>query len=431
MKSFYYNTMDFNPIIKEQREELEEIEEKERIIRREGLERTKKFLQYPNILAVMGVRRCGKSIFSYLLAKQYKFGYINFDDERLSGIKPQDLNRILQSFYELYGDIDYIILDELQNVEKWELFVNRLRRTKRVIITGSNSKLLSGELATHLTGRYIDFTLFPFSFNEFLDWKGFKKATVYTTKENAEILKFLKEYLERGGFPEVDKFGRAILPRIYEGIITKDILLRYKIRKEEELKTLARYLINNFSAEISYSKLSKILGIKHVSTLSKWISYLETSFLILKLERFAFKLKQQFLAPKKVYCVDTGIINMIGFRFSENIGRLMENTIAIELQRRKFQNPMIETYYWKDYQQREVDFVVKQGTKVEKLIQVTYATDKDEIEEREIEALIKASSELKCKNLLVITWDFGTEEKIRGKKIEFMPLWKWLLNQRS
>ena len=236
--------MDFSQIIKEQREELEEIEQRERIIGREGLEKTKEFLKYPNILAVMGVRRCGKSIFSYLLAKRNKFGYINFDDERLSGIKPQDLNRILQSFYELYGDVDYIILDELQNVKKWELFANRLRRTKRVIITGSNSKLLSGELATHLTGRYIDFTLFPFSFNEFLDWKGIKRAKVYTTKEKAEILKFLKRYLEVGGFPEVDKFGRAILPRIYADIVTKDILLRHKIRKEEEIKNLARYLIN-------------------------------------------------------------------------------------------------------------------------------------------------------------------------------------------
>ena len=154
---------------------------------------------------------------------------------------------------------------------------------------------------------------------------------------------------------------------------------------------------------------------------------MENSFLILKLERFTFKLKQQFLAPKKVYCVDTGVINMIGFRFSENIGRLMENTIAIELQRRKFLNTLLETYYWKDYQQREVDFVVKQGTKVEQLIQVTYATDKEEIEDREIEALIKASSELNCTNLLVISWDYEAEEKIRGKMIKFTPLWKWLL----
>lgn len=419
--------MDFSQIIKEQREELEEVEQRERIIGRDGLEKTAAFLKHPNILAVMGVRRCGKSIFSYLLARRNRFGYINFDDERLGGLKSHDLNRILQAFYELYGDVDYIILDELQNVKKWELFANRLRRTKRVIITGSNSKLLSGELATHLTGRYIDFTLFPFSFNEFLDWKGIKKAKVYTTKEKAEILKFLKRYLEVGGFPEVGKFGRAILPRIYKDIVTKDILLRHKIRKEEEIKNLTRYLINNFSAEISYSKLCKIIGIKHVSTVSKWVSYLEDSFLILKLDRFAFKLKQQFLAPKKVYCVDTGIINTIGFGFSENIGRLMENTIAIELQRRKFLDIPFETYYWKDYQQREVDFVVKQGTRVEQLIQVTYATDKEEIKDREIKALIKASSELDCKNLLVISWDYEAEEKIRGKRIKFTPLWKWLL----
>src|SRR3989344_1570711 len=156
--------MDFKSLIKEQREELENIEKKERIIERIGLEKARKSLRHPNILAVLGIRRCGKSIFSYLLAKNNNFGYINFDDERLVQLKSEDLNKILESFYELYGDVDYIILDEIQNVENWELFVNRLRRTKRVVLTGSNSKLLSGELSTHLTGRYLDIILFPFSF---------------------------------------------------------------------------------------------------------------------------------------------------------------------------------------------------------------------------------------------------------------------------
>lgn len=419
--------MDFKAVVKEQRGELERIGIEERIVERELLEKAKKFLKHPNILAVIGVRRCGKSIFSYLLAKENNFGYINFDDERLAGTKTEDLNKILEAFYTLYGDINYVILDEIQDVEGWELFANRLRRTKRVIITGSNSKLLAGELATHLTGRYIDVALFPFSFPEFLDLKGFRKAAVYTTREKAELLKFLNEYLKIGGFPEVNKFGKAMLLRIYDDVITKDVLLRYGIRKKEDLKQLARYLVTNFCEEISYSRLAKTFGVKHVSTLSNWISYLENSFLVFKLERFAFKLRQQFLAPKKIYCVDNGLVTAIGFGVSENFGKLMENSVAVELQRRKFPDRLTELYYWKDHQQNEVDFVLKEGPNVKELIQVTYASSRGDVKERETKALTKASKELKCRNLLVITWDYEGEEKIDGREIRFTPLWKWLL----
>ena len=210
--------MDFKSIIKEQREELEKIEKEENIIERTSLKESKKALAYPNIFAILGIRRCGKSIFSYLLAKQHKFEYINFDDERLTGLRSEDLNKILESFYELYGDIEFIILDEIQNVNNWELFANRLRRTKKIILTGSNSKLLSGELSTNLTGRYLDKLLFPFSFKEFLKFKGFGENKYYTTQEKAEIIKLLQEYLEMGGFPEAYKFGKGMISRIYEDI---------------------------------------------------------------------------------------------------------------------------------------------------------------------------------------------------------------------
>lgn len=419
--------MDFKTIIKEQREEIEIIEKKENIIERELSFKLKQFLDYPNILAITGVRRCGKSIFSHLLVKGKGFGYINFDDERLTGVKTEDLNKILQAFYEFYGDIDYIILDEVQDIKGWELFANRLRRTKRVIITGSNSKLLSGELATHLTGRYIDVTLFPFSFREFLTFNQIKKTTVYTTREKAEILKFLNNYLQIGGFPEINKFGKAILARIYNDTVSKDILLRHKIKKTEEIKQLARYLVSNFCQEISYRKLAKTLEVKHLSTLSKWISYLEQSFLVFRLERFAFKLKQQFIAPKKIYCIDNGIINAIGFNFSENAGQFMENAVAVELQRKRSLNPLTEIYYWKDHRQNELDFLIKSGKKVTQLIQVTHSTSRDEIKEREIKALLKAHQDLNCNNLLIITWDFEGEERIKGQKIKFVPLWRWLL----
>ena len=419
--------MDFRIIIKEQRKELEEIETRERLIDRESQNKALKYLKHPNILAVIGIRRCGKSIFSYLLAKEHSFGYVNFDDERLIGISAEDLNNVLDAFYELYNDVEFIVLDEIQNIKNWELFANRLRRTKKVMITGSNSKLLEGELATHLTGRYMDTKLYPFSFREFLKLKQVRLSSAYTTREKAGLIGNLEQYMATGGFPEVYKFDRSILPRIYDDIVTKDVILRYGIRKKDELKKFARYLVTNFSNEITYSKLSRILDIKHVSTVSNWISYLEQAFLIIKLERFDFKLKQQFVAPKKVYCIDTGIINSISFSTSENKGKIMENIVAVQLQRKYATEHGPEVYYWKDHQQKEVDFVIKKGAKIIELIQVTNASRSEEVNERELRSLVKASGELKSKNLKVITWDLAGEETIDKMKVKFTPLWSWLL----
>jgi len=419
--------MDIKGVIREQRKELEDILKKEKIIDREGLENAKSYLKRPNILIITGIRRCGKSIFSYLLERGHKFAYINFDDERLLGIKTEELNLVLQAFYELYGDIEYLIFDEIQNVKGWELFANRLRRTKKVIITGSNSSLLSGELASHITGRYLEVNLFPFSFKEFLNFKGFNFQNAYTTEEKAEILNKLKEYMEKGGFPESYSLGSPIVAKIYDNIITKDILLRYGIRKIDELKKLSRYIISNSSKEFTHNKLSNIINVERLSTISNWIYYLEETFLIFKLEKFDFKLKQQYKAPKKGYCIDTGIINSIGFKVSENIGATIETLVAIELQRRKRLNINLEIYYWKDYQQNEVDFVIKDKNKVSQLIQVSYILSKEDINEREIRSLLKGSKELRCDNLLVLTWDYEAEEKTDGKIIHYIPAWKWLI----
>jgi len=422
------NTEEIKRVLVAQREEVEEKFKKTKIIKREANKnRLKKYLLHPNILLILGIRRCGKSIFSLQIFEGEKYGYINFDDERLIEFTTKDFDKLLQGFYELYGEIDNIILDEPHNIYGWELFANRLRRTKKVIITGSNSKLLSGELATHLTGRHIDFTLFPFSFREFLVYNNLN-LEVYTTLERAQIFNHLKDYLFNSGFPEFPKFGKKILKTIYEDIIEKDVVKREKIKREEELRKIARFLVSNFSKEFTYSSLKEISTVKHLFTISNWVSALEEAYLIIKLERFSFKLKQKFVAPKKVYCIDNGLIGVAGFLTSENTGRLMENLVAIELLRRKsYWFSDWEIYYWKDYQQNEVDFVIKEGLDVKQLIQVTYASSKDEIEKREIKALLKASEQLKCKNLLVITWDYEDEWEIDNKKIKFIPLWKWLI----
>ncbi len=411
-------------IIIDQKEEIEDTFAKKTIIEREiSREELIKSLEHPNILAVLGIKRCGKSILSHLLLKGRDYGYINFDDERISSIDVKDLNVILQAFYELYGaELEYFILDEIQNVPGWELFANRLRRTKKVIVTGSNAKLLSGELATHLTGRYADVILYPFSFREFLNYKNLKND-IYSTKGIAELKVALKEYIKIGGFPEAHLFGREMTSRIYSDIIYKDVIVRHGIRNQKTFSELSNYLVSNFSREITYSKLKNITDIKNIHTIKNYTGYLESSYLLIFIKKFSFKLKEQMMAPKKVYCIDTGMIFSIAFKFSEDTGRLMENLVAVELERRRSQSGIPEIYYWKDYQQREVDFVLKEEKEIIELIQVSYASDKNDIEEREIKSLQKASLELRCKKLTLITWDF--EGEIRN--IKCVPLWKWLV----
>ncbi len=419
--------MDFRRIIAEQREELESIGPM--FVPREAFPGGESALAAPNVLAVLGVRRCGKSVFSYMLAKERTFGYVNFDDERLFDVTTKDLDRILQALYGLYGKIDYIILDEIQRVPGWELFANRLRRTKRVIVTGSNSKLLSGELATSLTGRHVDITLFPYSFSEYTASMGNPRREAVTAFEVAQAVKTLERYMETGGFPEAKTFGSGILRGIYSDIISKDILQRHKMRKSVTLRHLANHLATNICSETSYSRLAQQFDIGHVSTVSNWFGYLEQSYLFFKLDRFDYSLRQQVIAPKKIYCVDTGLARAVGFRFSDGIGKAMENIVAVELQRRKALEPNTDVYYWKDHAQREVDFIVKKDLDIRQLVQVTYASDRSEVPMREVASLETASKALRCKDLLVITWDYEGEEKLGTKKVRFVPLWKWLLEQ--
>jgi len=428
------NIAEIKRIIQDQERERNNLFTTEKIIEREaGKERALNAFRYPNIFAVLGVRRCGKSVFSWLCLRDRKYGCINFDDETLYGIKAKGLNLVLKSFYELYGtDLEYIILDEIQNVAGWELFANRLRRTKKVIITGSNSNLLSGELATHLTGRYIDFTLFPFSYREFLIYNDVSleelKSYEYSTDTSAIAEKMLEEYIANGGFPEAYKFGRDIIKPIFGDIVTKDVVRRHKIKNIVAIEALAKYLTSNFSNEISYNKLKNIFDIKKVNTIKNYVTYLRESHLIFILERFSFKLKQQVIAPKKVYCIDNGIINAISFKATEGVGKLIENLVAVELLRRKsYWHRNCEIYYWKDHRQREVDFVLKEGPLVKELVQVCYDIGDFNTKERELKSLIKASKELSCNNLLVITWDYEGKEEFKGKEIKFIPLWKWLL----
>ncbi len=415
-------------VVEDQRERIEKLIKKKEIIMRDL--KVGDFIKYPNSLVILGVRRAGKSTLSIQTFYGRKFAYINFDDERLIDLDTADLNKILQVFYELYGkDVDNMIFDEIQNMRGWELFITRLRDTNKVIITGSNSNLLGGELATRLTGRHIDVTLFPFSFKEFLRYRGFEIKNVFNTREKAELVSFLRDYMINGGFPERLSSGSEIIASVYNDILNKDIINRHRIKNREDLRKISRYLISNASNEFTFDSLRKITGVNSLITLSNWVKFLEESYLIFRIERFSFKLKQTFKAPKKIYCIDNGIIDNVSIRTSEDLSGLIENIVAVELFRRRSYNRIKEEiYYWKDHQQHEVDFIIKRGFKITHIIQATYVSSRESIKPAEIDNLIIASNDLNCSNLAVITWDYEAEEKIKGKRIRFIPLWRWLLD---
>jgi len=380
------------------------------------------------IKVIIGPRRAGKSFFAvHLLSKLGSFGYANFDDEKLVEVK--DYDEIVNTINTLYNNPKYLLFDEIQNLEKWELLVNRLQRQGyNLVITGSNSKLLNRELATHLTGRHLLINIFPFSFRESLKLED-KELTKNETREK------LSCYLTYGGYPEplVKKLDyKDYLSTLFSSVIYKDIVKRFRIRSAQAIEDLAVYLISNIAKEFSYNTLSKVTKCKSVHTVEKYLNYLEEAFTFFELCKFSFKVKEQTISNKKIYCIDNGFVYAKAFRFSSDVGKLYENIVAIELKKQEM-NGVANVYYWKSKQQDEVDFIVKRGTKIEQLVQVCYSMDDIKTKEREVRALINASKELKCKNLLVITEDYEAEEWTEWfgtrRKVRFVPLWKWLLSE--
>jgi predicted AAA+ superfamily ATPase len=380
------------------------------------------------INVIIGPRRSGKSFFAiHVLNKMGSFGYANFDDERLVEVK--DYDEIVNTIDSIYNNPKYLLFDEIQNLEKWELFVNRLQRQgHNLVITGSNSKLLSKELATHLTGRHSLTNVSPFSFHESLKLED-KKLT------GNEIKTKLFSYVTQGGYPEplIKKLDhKDYLSTLFASIIYKDIVKRFRVRSVQAIEDLATYMISNIAKEFSYNTLTKVTKCKSVHTVEKYLNYLEEAFIFFKLNRFSFKVKEQMASNKKIYCVDNGFISAKAFKFSPDMGQLYENVVAIELKKLEMDG-VANIYFWKSKQQEEVDFVVKQGLKVTHLIQVCFDVSDVKTKEREIRALIKAGKELKCKNLVAITEDYEAKEKISWFGVEgnirFIPLWKLLFEQ--
>jgi uncharacterized protein len=377
-------------------------------------------------IIITGVRRCGKStLLLQIMNKYYKdnFYYLRFADERLSDIQKEDYQKIYEVFLANFGKNNIFFFDEIQGQPKWDKFVNRLYETgNKFYITGSNSDLLSKEISTYLTGRHLDVELYPFSFKEYLDFKKINKDYRYT-KNLIKIEKELNDYLKIGGFPQVVvENNTSLLEEIYEDIINKDVLLRYNLNEVSIFKKISIFLISNISKEFSYNSIKKMYNLGNSDTVRNYVYYLTNAYLLFELTKYDYSLKKQESYSKKIYCVDTGLINKIAFSFSENIGRLYENLVFIELKRR---NKKI--YFWKDKLDYEVDFIIVNKNKVTEVIQVVYDLNTPKTKEREVRGLLSGLKEFKLKTGIIITNDLDKEEKIEDKTIKYIPLWKWLL----
>ncbi|WP_456366551.1 ATP-binding protein [Thermococcus sp.] len=416
------NVEELKRVLADQHEVLSEKLERERIVERELRKRIVRNFK-PTAHIITGPRRSGKSVLSAtLLGRAF---YVNFEDPAMAGFSSTDYKKLLQAGYELFGEFDYIVLDEVQEVEGWERIVSALRESYPTVVTGSNARLLSREFSTYLTGRYLSYTLLPFSFREFLAYKGINPE-VNTTKDEARIKRALLEYVRRGGFPEALRFGREYLVNLYNDITTRDVIVRYGIRNVRELKEVAFYLFSNFAGRFTYSKIKNVIGIGNVETVKNYVEYLESAYLVFELPKFSFKPKEVLRGDRKVYAVDTGMVDTIVPKTSENIGRLMENAVFLELLRlRHYRKPSVEIYHYKD-DKSEIDFVVKEGEKIG-LIQVTYASGRDEIAEREVKGLFRAMELFHLRSGTLITWGYSGKIEAGGKSIDTVPLWKWLL----
>jgi len=405
------------------------------------LNRLRDFLATSYVIVISGARRSGKSFIMRQLAKSLiqekniknNILIVNFEDPRFTDLNANGLQKIYEAYLEFLNPEakPYLFLDEIQEVENWEKWIRTAHELDkaRIIISGSNATLLSRELSTLLTGRHLDVVVFPLSFREYLIFKNLDiREKLDIINKEIDIKRLLREYLEFGAFPEVVLSGqkKQILLNYFEDILNKDIIKRFKIRKIEQLSNLTRFYLSNISSLTTFSSLEKTLKFS-ADTIEKFSGYLEDAYILFFLKRFSFKVREQEKSPRKVYAVDTGLANTIGFRFTQNLGRLAENLVFLELNRKKMLEPNLELYYWKDIHHREVDFLIKNNLKVEQVIQVCWEITESGTKNREIRALLKAMDEFGLKRGLVITEDFESEQDFNGKKIEYAPLWKWLL----
>jgi len=411
-----------------QQKQLEE--EKIELVKRELTKKAIETLALKMPIIITGVRRCGKSILLRLIKEELKlhekdFFYINFNDDSLIDFTIEDFQKIIDFLEENnYSKNCLLLLDEIQEIDKWEKWIDRIKHTYPIFITGSNSRLSSKEISSTLTGRSVSLWLTPFNFTEFLSFKKVNlKDWKLDLKAQATIRREFREFLEIGGFPKRVVTGdKMIISELYDQILYRDIIKKFS-KQEREIKELGLFFLSNPASSISSRSVSDITGIKNLSTIKNILNSFENSFLFFFLSKFDYAVKKQIQNPRKAYCIDNGFVTTIGFKFSEDRGKLLENLVAIELKRKNK-----EIYYFSE--KKECDFLVKDGTKITEAIQVS-----DEINgknrDREINGLVEALEKFKLKEGLILTYDQEEEIKEKGKTIVIKPVWKWLLENKD
>ena len=380
------------------------------------------------IKLITGPRRAGKSVLALQILQGKNYAYLNFDDNSL--LTHFDEDAVMKALSEVYPRYEYLLLDEIQNLDGWDKWVTTLyRRGVNLIITGSNANLLSSEMATLLTGRYVETFILPFSMEETL---RFCKVDTNPslTEEQAALSLAMEDYMKNGGYPEIihsRELEQVYLGSLFDSIILKDVAKRHKIRKTTELYDLADYLISNYGNPMSYTGIATDLNLGSVTTVKNFCKYLEEPYLFWFLPRFDRKLKEMKKADRKVYVVDTGFVSVRSLELSANSGKQLENMVFVELLRRGFNISKKELFYYHTANGKEIDFVTKKGTSVGELIQVSYDITRPKTRKRELDALIIASDELNCNNLTLITWNTNEITKYRGKEIHIISAKNWFL----
>lgn len=394
------------------------------------------------IITIIGPRRAGKTFFLYQIMKKFlaegadirDFVYVNFEDERILPITAAELNLILDAWHELHdrGTRPFLFFDEIQNVTGWENFVRRLvDQGHNILVSGSNSKLLSSDIAVALRGRTLTYALFPFSFREFLESRAIKleKNILYSPKRH-RVQQLFENYLATGGYPEVvqlenDQTRTRILQDYFHAIFYRDLVERYRIKHFELLRQWLGILMMNIASQVSFRKIEndfKSRGMRiSSSTLATYSRYVEDIFFGFFVEMYSESVRQRQINPKKFYLIDQGLHNYLTLAFSANKGRVLENLVYLELKRRSR-----EIYYYRTKTGAEVDFLVRDETGV-RLIQVCYDLANIETANREKKALAQGMKELGLKTGLILTYSEKRDEEDEKGTIFLRPVWEWLL----
>lgn len=411
-------------IVQNQRKERDELLSRPYLTRRSSMDMDM-LLHSPLIKLITGPRRVGKSTQALLMLRDKNFAYLNFDSQPL--LDSWDANLVMRMLDDVYPGYEYLLLDEVQNLDAWDLWVSELyRKGKNLVITGSNAKMLSSEMATVLTGKYLQIEMLPFSLEEFFDWNKLDLQEL-KPEQQAEGKVLKDDYMRNGGYPEVvasRQLVRSYLDTLFDSIVWKDVAKRHNVRNITDLNNLAIYLVSNFCNPLSANELSQELGFSSVNTTKKFMDYLHEPYMFYYLSRYNNKLKLMKKAPRKVYVVDNGFVAAKAFAVSENLGRLLENQVFIELIRRGY-NTDKTMFYYRSRNDKEVDFVLRQGAHIEQLVQVCYDMSSPKTEKREVDSIVECAGELKCNNLTIVTDNEERTIEKDGYMITVVPVSKF------